>query len=141
MPALVAFGSAVHRRQGAQADATVMKSPRGHFLSIVKIAAIEDHRRLHLEFDVVKVRVSEFIPLSHDCDCIGSVTGIVRGPGGNLDLILERVDDESSIAITRALVTAGIGVAEVVKESESLEERFLAITSTAAPAEIAEATP
>ena len=72
---------------------------------------------------------------------LGSVTGIVHSPGGNLDLTLERVDDESSIAITRALVTAGIGVAEVVKESESLEERFLAITSTAAPAEIAEATP
>ena len=60
---------------------------------------------------------------------LGFVTGVRRGTGGNLDLTLERVDDESSIAITRALVTAGIGVAEVVKESESLEERFLEITA------------
>jgi ABC-2 type transport system ATP-binding protein len=67
------------------------------------------------------------------------VTGVRRGTGGNLDLTLERIDDESSIAITRALVTAGIGVAEVVKESESLEERFLEITATAAPAESPEA--
>jgi ABC-2 type transport system ATP-binding protein len=72
---------------------------------------------------------------------VDSVTAIVRGQAGNLDLTLARVDDESSIAITRALVTAGIGVAEVVQESESLEERFLAITSTAVPAENAQATP
>ena len=34
---------------------------------------------------------------------------------GKLDVSLERIDDESSIAITRALVEAGIGVAEVVQ--------------------------
>ncbi len=61
---------------------------------------------------------------------VDSVTAIVRGDDGNLALTLERVDDASSIAITRALVTAGIGVAEVVRESESLEERFLEITAT-----------
>jgi ABC-2 type transport system ATP-binding protein len=71
----------------------------------------------------------------------GSVTAIVRGAGGTLDLTLERVDDESSIAITRALVMAGIGVAEVVKESESLEERFLEITAAATPADTTEVTP
>jgi ABC-2 type transport system ATP-binding protein len=61
---------------------------------------------------------------------LGAVLGVARGADGGLDLTLERVDDESSIAITRALVTGGIGVAEVVKVSESLEERFLEITST-----------
>jgi hypothetical protein len=45
-----------------------------------------------------------------------------------LDVSLERVDDESSIALTRALVEAGIGVAEVVQRRETLEERFLHIT-------------
>jgi hypothetical protein len=72
---------------------------------------------------------------------LGFVTAIVRGERGNLDLTLDHVDDESSIAITRALVTAGIGVAEVVKESESLEERFLEITSTADATETEQATP
>ena len=72
---------------------------------------------------------------------LDSVTQVVRGQGGNLDLTLERVDDETSIAITRALVMAGIGVAEVVKERETLEERFLEITGTPGPAETAEATP
>jgi ABC-2 type transport system ATP-binding protein len=45
-----------------------------------------------------------------------------------LDVRLERVDDESSMALTRALVEAGIGVAEVAQRRESLEERFLEIT-------------
>jgi ABC-2 type transport system ATP-binding protein len=56
------------------------------------------------------------------------VSGIDGRTAGTLDVSLERVDDESTIALTRALVDAGIGVAEVVQRKESLEERFLHIT-------------
>lgn len=51
-----------------------------------------------------------------------------RGPG-SLEVGLERVDDEHTSVVTRALVEAGVGVAEVVQRRESLEERFLDITA------------
>jgi hypothetical protein len=56
------------------------------------------------------------------------VTAVERGDPGTLEVRLERVDDEHSIALTRALVESGVGVAEVVRRRESLEERFLEIT-------------
>ena len=56
------------------------------------------------------------------------VTRVERGDPGTLEVRLERVDDERSIALTRALVEAGVGVAELVRRRESLEERFLEIT-------------
>ena len=56
------------------------------------------------------------------------VTAVEEREPRALDVSLERVDDESSIALTRALVEAGIGVAEVVQRRETLEERFLEIT-------------
>lgn len=59
---------------------------------------------------------------------LGFVTGIEARERRTLDVSLERVDDESAIALTRALVEAGVGVAEVVRRAESLEERFLEIT-------------
>jgi ABC-2 type transport system ATP-binding protein len=65
---------------------------------------------------------------------LGLVIGVHHGEPGNLELDVERIDDERSIAITRALVEAGIGVIEVVRERESLEERFLQITGGATDA-------
>jgi ABC-2 type transport system ATP-binding protein len=59
---------------------------------------------------------------------LGLVDGVEHGARGGLDLTLDRVDDERSIAVTKALVDAGIGVIEVVHERESLEKRFLEIT-------------
>ena len=56
------------------------------------------------------------------------VTAVDEREPRALDVSLERVDDESSIALTRALVEAGVGVAEVVQRRETLEERFLDIT-------------
>jgi len=56
------------------------------------------------------------------------VTAVGEREPRALDVSLERVDDESSIALTRALVEAGVGVAEVVQRRETLEERFLDIT-------------
>ena len=69
------------------------------------------------------------------------VTGVEHGELGNLELSLDRIDDARSIAITRALVEAGIGVIELVRERESLEERFLQITSGAATGGPGGATP
>ncbi len=57
------------------------------------------------------------------------VVSVERREPGTLELTLERVDDGHAIAVTRALVEAGIGVAEVVQRRESLEERFLEITA------------
>jgi len=57
------------------------------------------------------------------------VTGIAQGEHGNLELTGERIDDAKAILITRSLVEAGIGVIEIARESESLEQRFLEITS------------
>lgn len=68
------------------------------------------------------------------------VAGVERGQRGTLELRLDRFADESSIAITRALVEAGVGVAEVVRTSESLEERFLEITGGTTTGEMGEAT-
>jgi ABC-type multidrug transport system ATPase subunit len=61
------------------------------------------------------------------------VTAVEEREPRALDVSVQRVDDESSIALTRALVEAGIGVAEVVQRRETLEERFLDITGGREP--------
>ena len=58
------------------------------------------------------------------------VTGVERRGPQELGVMLERFDDASAIALNRSLVQAGIGVAEVVRERVSLEERFLEITGS-----------
>ena len=71
---------------------------------------------------------------------LGIVTAVTHGEHGNLEVSLGRMDDESSIAITRALVEAGVGVVEVVRQSESLEDRFLEITAGSTAGEMGEAS-
>ena len=58
----------------------------------------------------------------------GLVRGVSLVESGLLELDVDRLDDQRSIDVTRALVEAGVGVIEVVRERESLEERFLEIT-------------
>lgn len=58
----------------------------------------------------------------------GLVRGVSSVESGVLELDVDRLDDQRSIDVTRALVEAGVGVIEVVRERESLEERFLEIT-------------
>ena len=58
------------------------------------------------------------------------VTGVERRGAQELRVELESFDDASVIALNRSLVQAGIGVAEVVRERASLEERFLEITGS-----------
>ena len=60
------------------------------------------------------------------------VTGVERRGSQELRVELESFDDASVIALNRSLVQAGIGVAEIVRERASLEERFLEITSSTA---------
>ena len=64
------------------------------------------------------------------------VTGVERRGPGELGISLTTLDDDSAIALTRALVEAGVGVAEVTRERESLEERFLEITGGATADEV-----
>ena len=59
--------------------------------------------------------------------------------GDELRLSLDRIDDRQAIAVTSTLVAAGIGVAEIVHEGESLEERFLELTAGTIPGEMGEA--
>ena len=64
------------------------------------------------------------------------VTGVNRRGAGELGIAVTTLDDDSAIALTRALVEAGVGVAEVTRERESLEERFLEITGGATADEV-----
>ncbi len=61
---------------------------------------------------------------------------IVRHEDGSLNLTLAHMDDQVAMLITRTLVEAGIGVAEIIHERESLEARFLDITAGGTPGEI-----
>jgi ABC-2 type transport system ATP-binding protein len=54
---------------------------------------------------------------------------LVEVADGGLRLELDRVDDERAMAISRLLVEAGVGVAELVQEGASLERRFLELTA------------
>ena len=64
------------------------------------------------------------------------VTGVDRRGAGELGIAVTTLDDDSAISLTRALVEAGVGVAEVTRERESLEERFLEITGGATADEV-----
>ena len=64
------------------------------------------------------------------------VTGVERRGPVELGISVTTLDDHPAIALTRALVEAGVGVAEVTRERESLEERFLEITGGATADEV-----
>jgi ABC-2 type transport system ATP-binding protein len=53
-----------------------------------------------------------------------------------LELEVADIDDERLIAINRTLVEAGVGVAEIWRESESLEDRFLELTADSKPGDM-----
>ena len=65
------------------------------------------------------------------------VTGVGRNEEYNaLDLQVADISDERLIAINRTLVEAGVGVAEIWRESESLEQRFLDLTADSKPGDM-----
>ena len=61
------------------------------------------------------------------------VSGFERVDGGDLRVQLDRAEDDRAIELSRALVEAGVGVAELVQERDSLERRFLDITAGSTP--------
>jgi ABC-2 type transport system ATP-binding protein len=68
---------------------------------------------------------------------IAFVTGIAKnGEYKALDLEVADISDERLITINRTLVEAGVGVAEIWRESESLEERFLELTADSKPGDM-----
>jgi len=65
----------------------------------------------------------------------------ITGGGTNegydaLDLEVADISDERLIAINRTLVEAGVGVAEIWRESETLEQRFLDLTADSKPGDM-----
>jgi ABC-2 type transport system ATP-binding protein len=65
----------------------------------------------------------------------------VTGVAGNdeykaLELEVADISDVRLIAIKRTLVEAGVGVAEIWRESESLEDRFLELTADSKPGDM-----
>lgn len=77
----------------------------------------------------MRLRVDDPVRAEETLYRLGLVTSIEQGEHGNLELTGERIDDAKAILITRSLVEAGVGVIEIARESESLEQRFLEITS------------
>ncbi len=59
------------------------------------------------------------------------VTRVERRGPQELGVTLETLDDANAIVLTRSLVQAGVGVAELARERETLEQRFLQITGSA----------
>jgi ABC-2 type transport system ATP-binding protein len=65
------------------------------------------------------------------------VTGVRRNDGYDaLDLEVADISDERLIAINRTLLESGVGVAEIWRESESLEQRFLDLTADSKPGDM-----
>ena len=77
----------------------------------------------------MRLRVDDPVRAEETLYRLGLVTGIEQDAHGTLELTGDRIDDAKAILITRSLVEAGVGVIEIARESESLEQRFLEITS------------
>jgi ABC-2 type transport system ATP-binding protein len=89
----------------------------------------------------VRVRVDDQARAGAVLEALPYVAAVERTDGGELRLELDRVEDDRAIELTRALVEAGVGVAELVQEKESLEKRFLDITAGSVPGAPEEAAP
>jgi ABC-2 type transport system ATP-binding protein len=81
----------------------------------------------------VRLRVDDPARAGSVLEALPYVAAVERTEAGDLRLELDRVEDGRAIELTRALVEAGIGVAELVQERESLERRFLDITAGSVP--------
>jgi ABC-2 type transport system ATP-binding protein len=69
---------------------------------------------------------------------LDGIAAVERVATGTLRLSLAHADDASAMRIARALVEAGVGLAELAHEHESLEERFLEITAGTGVGEMGE---
>jgi ABC-2 type transport system ATP-binding protein len=81
----------------------------------------------------LRVRVDDPARAGPVLEGLGWVAAVERADGRDLVLELDRVDDDRAIEITRVLVESGVGVAEVVQERDTLEQRFLDLTAGSVP--------
>jgi ABC-2 type transport system ATP-binding protein len=85
----------------------------------------------------VRLRVDDEARARSVLSGISFVAGIGTNEGHDaLDLEVADISDERLIAISRALVEAGVGVAEIWRESETLEQRFLDLTADSKPGDM-----
>jgi ABC-2 type transport system ATP-binding protein len=81
----------------------------------------------------IRLRVDDPVRAGAVLQCLPYVSGFERVDGGDLRVQLDRAEDDRAIELSRALVEAGVGVAELVQERDSLERRFLDITAGSTP--------
>jgi ABC-2 type transport system ATP-binding protein len=81
----------------------------------------------------IRLRVDDPARAGAILEALPQVVAVERAAEGELRLELDRVDDARAIELARALVEAGVGLAELVQERESLEKRFLDITAGSVP--------
>jgi ABC-2 type transport system ATP-binding protein len=81
----------------------------------------------------IRLRVDDPVRAGSVLDHLPYVSGVERVDGGDLRVELDRAADDRAIELSRALVQAGVGVAELVQERDSLERRFLDITAGSVP--------
>ena len=81
----------------------------------------------------IRLRVDDVARAGALLERLAYVSAVERTEGGDLRVELDRVEDNRAIELSRALVEAGIGVAELVQERDSLERRFLDLTAGSTP--------
>ena len=81
----------------------------------------------------VRLRVDDPARAGAVLERLPYVSGAERLDGGELRVELDRAEDDRAIELSRALVEAGVGIAELVQERDSLERRFLDITAGSVP--------
>ncbi len=81
----------------------------------------------------IRLRVDDPARAGSVLERLPYVSGVEGVDGGDLRVELDRAEDDRAIELSRALVEAGVGVAELVQERDSLERRFLDITAGSVP--------
>jgi ABC-2 type transport system ATP-binding protein len=81
----------------------------------------------------IRLRVDDAARAGSVLERLPYVSGVERVDGGDLRVEVDRAEDDRAIELSRALVEAGVGVAELVQERDSLERRFLDITAGSVP--------
>ncbi|MEX0992846.1 MAG: ABC transporter ATP-binding protein [Solirubrobacterales bacterium] len=106
--------------------------------------AIIDHGRVVIEGSTQELIAAGETGIEVDCDDparardvltkLPAVRGVAAGESNRLVVEVDPTR-EAAIAINRALVQAGIGVAALAKSEQSLERRYLDITAGSTPSE------
>jgi ABC-2 type transport system ATP-binding protein len=81
----------------------------------------------------LRVRVDDPVRAGAILEALSWARAVERDANGDFRLDVDSLDDARSIEVARALTGAGIGVAELVQEEDSLEKRFLDLTEGSVP--------